>query len=250
MVWVCIALAIPALALLLLHFLRFHFHLSVESPSTLRGAVGVSFFGFRREVAVDAARAVWGHGEHNGDDDEDDGEDGHEDDAADLASDAFGGDARGGQRGALRVPEAWLRLAARLQTRLRKAATKWVLDPGVWRILLRFAWKSGRRVLGLLHPAPEFLHLSLEDVFALGRIAAVWAVLRGTLPALACPAEFGFAQPFALRARLAGGFTGLDLVVFGLLTLFSFPWAPLGSRFLHCWRDPRLTRWQRRVLLP
>lgn len=266
MVWVCIALSIPVLFLLLLHFIRFHFNLSVETPTTLRGSVGFSFFRFRREVTVDAAQAVMGRPSGHGDTDEDDdgnaknGEEGawnrnpnfqavkpavHDpvDGTPPSLPDA-------GQRGALRVPESWHRMADRFRKRVHKAATKWVLDPGVWRILFRFTMKSGRRVLGLLHPALESMHLSLEDVFDLGRIAAVWSVIRGTIPALAGPVEFGFAQPFAFRARLAGGFSGLDLLVFGLLTLFSFPWLPLGSRFVHCWNDPRLTRWQRRVLLP
>lgn len=246
MVWVCIALSIPAFFLMLLHFLRFHFNLSIETPSTLRGSVGVTFFRFRRQVTVDAAQAVMGR-QAGHEDEDDDGEEG-----------TWGGNPNfdrlsnqdPAQRGALRVPESWLRLADRFQKRIHKAATKWVLDPGVWRILFRFTMKSGRRVLGLLHPALKSLHLSLEDVFDLGRIAAAWSVVRGTIPALACPAEFGFAQPFAFRARVEGGFTGLNLLFFGLLTLFSFPWLPLGSRFVHCWNDPRLTRWQRRVLLP
>ena len=268
MVWVCIALSIPVLFLVLLHFLRFHFNLSVETPSTLRGSVGVSFFRFRREVTVDAAQAVMGRptGKEDADDRDEEGgksRDGEEgawtrnpnfkaadSPAPDSSRTGEPKDPDAGQRGAVRVPESWHRMADRFQKRVHKAATKWIMDPGVWRILFRFTMKSGRRVLGLLHPALEFLHLSLEDVFDLGRIAAAWSVIRGTVPALACPVEFGFAQPFAFRTRLSGGFSGLDLLLFGLLTLFSFPWLPLGSRFVHCWNDPRLTRWQRRVLLP
>lgn len=259
MVWVCIALSIPILILLLLHFIRFHFNLSVETPTTLRGSVGFSFFRFRREVTVDAVQAVMGRQGGNDDADEDGVEgawSGNPNFQAvkPAVDDSVGGNFTNqpgaGQRGALRVPESWHRMLDRFQKRVHKAATKWVLDPGVWRILFRFTMKSGRRVLGLLHPALESMHLSLEDVFDLGRIAAAWSVVRGTIPALACPVEFGFAQPFAFRARLAGGFSGLDLLLFGLLTLFSFPWLPLGSRFVHCWNDSRLTRWQRRVLLP
>jgi hypothetical protein len=255
MVWVCIALAIPVLFLLLLHFLRFHFNVSIETPSTLRGSVGVSFFRFRREVTVDAAQAVMGRqaGQKDSEEDAEDDGDGDREEGAWSRNPNFkapDSPADAGQRGALRVPESWHRLADRFQKRIHKAATKWVLDPGVWRILFRFTLKSGKRVLGLMHPALESLHLSLEDVFDLGRIAAAWSVIRGTIPALACPVEFGFAQPFAFRARVAGGFSGLNLLLFGLLTLFSFPWLPLGKRFVHCWNDPRLTRWQRRVLLP
>jgi hypothetical protein len=273
MVWVYIALSIPIAFLLLLHFLRFHFNLSIETPSTFRGSVGVSFFRFRREVTVDAAQAVMGrqagHKDQDGDaEDDEEGEDGDLGDreagawsrnpnfkishppASGPASAEAPVDPDAGQRGALRLPDSWHRLADRFQKRIHKAATKWVLDPGVWRILFRFTMESGRRVLGLLHPALEFLHLSLDDVFDLGRIAAAWSVIRGTIPALACPVEFGFAQPFAFRARVSGGFSGLNLLLFGLMTLFSFPWVPLGSRFVHCWNDSRLTRWQRRVLLP
>lgn len=268
MVWVYIALSIPLLCLLLLHFLRFHFNLSVETPLTLRGSAGVSFFRFRREVTVDAAEAVMGRKEAHADADsgeDEDKEDGDREPGAwnrnpnfkprkapasgtSSAEEPMNPDA--GQRGALRVPESWHRSADRFRKRIRKAATKWVLDPGVWRILLRFTMNSGKRVLGLLHPAPEFLHLSLENVFDLGRIAAAWSVIRGNIPVLACPVEFGFARPFAFRARVSCGFSGLNLLIFGLLTLFSFPWLPLGSRFVHCWNDPTLSRWQRRVLLP
>src|SRR6187549_1307330 len=213
MVWICIALSIPVLFLLLLHFLRFHFNLSVETPSTLRGSVGVSFFRFRREVTVDAAQAVMGRqAGHEEPENDEDGEDGDREEGAWTRNPNFKvshppatgpaiaeapEDPNSGQRGALSLPESWHRLADRFQKRIHKAATKWVLDPGVWRILFRFTLKSGRRVLGLLHPALEFLHLSLEDVFDLGRIAAAWSVIRGTIPALACPVEFGFAQPFA-----------------------------------------------------
>ncbi len=268
MVWVCIALAIPLLVLLLLHLLRFHFTVAVETPSVLRGSVGVTFLKFRREVIVDAAHAVMGHQDDKVGEEDDEDEEGLQDakgaarhtEAGSGGGGTSDGKGRegvgpeahppGGERGAIRIPDAWIQAARRVRTRLRKAARKWVLDIGVWKILWRFTWKSGRRVVGLLHPAIESLHLSLEDVFSLGRIAAAWSVAAGTLPALACPTEFGFAQPFAFRTRVAGGFSGLNFLLFALLTLFSFPWAPLAGRFAHCWRDPRLNRWQRRVLLP
>jgi hypothetical protein len=268
MVWVLIALAIPLTGLLLLHLLRFHFTIDVETPAILRGSIGVSFLAFRREVVVDAAQAIRGRGSDGEDEDDDDGDGGDGgkggnnsggmggDKAATPGTSARGPESSGasgigtGQQGALRIPDRWVRFTGRLQARFHKAMTKWVLDPGVWRIALRFSWKSGRRVVGLIHPAINYLHLCLEDVFALGRISAAWVVAQGMFPALTCPTEFGFARPFSLRARLSGGFTGLNLLVFGLLTLFTFPWRPLTARFLECWRDPRLTRWQRRVLLP
>ncbi|HKP96360.1 MAG TPA: hypothetical protein VJ385_11450 [Fibrobacteria bacterium] len=259
MVWVCIALSIPVLLLLLLQFLRFHFSIDVRTPASLEASLGLSFLWFRREFSVDAGRAFTPH-PHDDEDRDEEGDrqspaqaersDAHTP-AGDTPQGREAGEEDGGQRGGLRLPDSWLRHLSRRQARLRKSAIKWALDFGVWRILLRFSLKSGRRVLGLLHPALKFLHLGMEDVYDLGRIAAAWSVLRGTLPALDCPVEFGFNEkPFNLQARLAGGFTGLSALLFGFLTLFSFPWIPLGIRFLHCWRDPRLSRWQRRVLLP
>lgn len=257
MVWVLIALAIPLTGLLLLHLLRFHFTIDVETPAILRGSIAFSFLAFRRKVVVDAAQAIRGKGQgaFNDEDDED-----HENDeekkittprvggrGAESEAAPGGGD---GQQGAVLIPDVWIRFFERLQLRFKQATTKWVLDPGVWRIALRFSWKSGRRVIGLIHPSISFLHLCLEDVYTLGRFSAAWVVAQGMFPSLNCPTEFGFARPFALRARLSGGFTGLNLVVFGFLTLLTFPWRLLTARFFECWRDPRLTRWQRRVLLP
>ena len=110
MVWVCIALAIPAVFLLLLYLLRFHFSFEAETPSVLRGTVGVTFLGFRREVIVDAAHAVLG--DHSDEDERDDDHDDHDD---------LDPDGRAGERGALRIPEAWLRFVKRMQTRIRKS---------------------------------------------------------------------------------------------------------------------------------
>jgi hypothetical protein len=140
---------------------------------------------------------------------------------------------------------------ARWRDRLRRAFSKWILDPGVWRLLIRFSLRSGRRVLGLLGPRLESLQVGLSDAYTLGRAAGAWSVLAGTFPALACPVSYAFeAKEAGARARLGGRFTGLGALAFALLTLTTFPWAGLASRFLHCWRDPRLSRWQRRVLLP
>ncbi|MDB5103836.1 MAG: hypothetical protein JWP91_1525 [Fibrobacteres bacterium] len=255
MVWVYIALAIPVLFLLLLHFFRVHFSIDVETPAVFRGTVGVSFLWFRREaVVLDVAHTVMGHHEEY-DESEEEGEFDESSLDEEVAPAPGTGEGLGprsddGQRGAVGIPESWLLFTKRFRVRTRKAFTKWALDVGVWRLLLRFTLKSGRRVLGLLHPALKFMHLGLEDVYDLGRIAAAWSIVQGTIPALACPVGWGFTEPFNFKARLAGGFTGLNVLVFGFLTLFSFPWLPLGSRFLHCWRDPRLNRWQRRVLLP
>ncbi|MDB5049929.1 MAG: hypothetical protein JWO30_3000 [Fibrobacteres bacterium] len=247
MVWVYIALSIPVLILLLLHFLRFHFSIDVQTPASLRGSVGVSFMGFRREISVDAGRAFTAQ----------EGENGDEDENGEPAPQSSGQDGSGtgpasdkGQRGALSIPDSWLGYFSRLKVRLQKAFIKWALDFSVWRLLVRFTLKSGKRVFGLLQPGLKSLHLGMEDVYDLGRIAAAWSVVSGTVPALNCPVQFGFTEPFNFQAKLAGGFTGLNTLIFGLLTVFSFPWIPLGTRFVHCWRDPRLSRWQRRVLLP
>jgi hypothetical protein len=239
MVWVLIALAVPLLALLFLFLLRFHFSLDVQTPSTLKGTVGVSLLWFRREIALDAMKAF-------GDDhDEDHGEtEGH----GALAHDTAGGS---GQRGAIRIPDSILRRAYRLQNRLRDALSKWILDFGVWRLILRFSLKSGRRVLRLLRPRLKALHVGMEDAYDLARIASIWSVVTGAVPALACPVEYGFGSPhFTLKARVSGGFSGLGLLLFGAGTFYTFPWIPLASRFAQCWRDPTLSRWQRRVLLP
>ena len=258
MVWVYIALFILVLALVLLQLFRFHFSIDVETPASLRGSIGVSFLWFRREMAVDAVRAVWGHGIEDDDDDDDEGGFDVNDQSVPASASRKIGDEPPrqaptpdkGQRGALRIPDSWVSSLDRVQTRLRKAFIKWALDLGVWRILFRFSFRSGRRILGLLGPALKSMYLGMEDVFDLGRIAAAWSVVRGTVPALAAPVEFGFCRPFAFRAKVAGGFTGLEALFFGFLTLFSFPYIPLAKRFLDCWRDPRLNRWQRRVLLP
>jgi hypothetical protein len=156
-----------------------------------------------------------------------------------------------GQRGAIRIPDAILRRAYRLRNRFRDALSKWILDFGVWRLILRFSLKSGRRVLRLLRPRLKALHLGMDDAYDLGRIASVWSAVSATVPALACPVEYGFGAPgFALKARVAGGFSGLGALFFGAGTLYTFPWIPLANRFAECWRDPALSRWQRRVLLP
>ena len=246
MVWVSIALAIPLLILLLLQFLRFHFSIHAQTPATLQGSLGISFLWFRREMTVDAGRAFSSKADGEGETGDPEGK--KEDPEAEAEFDP--GREFPGQRGALRIPGSWQGYFSRLRSRFRQAGAKWMLDFQVWRALIGFAFKSGRRIIRLLHPALKSFHLGMEDVYDLGRIAAAWSVLRGALPALTGDAEFGFAETFNFRAKVTGGFTGLNVLFFGLTTLFSFPWVILGGRFAHCWRDPRLNRWQRRVLLP
>lgn len=242
-VWVYIALAMAALITVLLFLLKFHFSLDLQTPATLKGAAGMSFLWLRREVVLDAARALssWK--------DEESGktEPPHSDLSPPAPSPAPGSD----QRGAVRVPDSWIGTAARFREKLKNASLKTALDWKVWQALILFALKSGRRVLGLLHPGIKSLRVGMEDVYDLGRFAAAWSVFTGTFPALACPVEYGFAEKsFSLKARIAGGFSGLGVLAFGFMTLFTFPWGVLGRRFLHSWRNPALNRWQRRVLLP
>lgn len=265
MVWVYIALSIPVLFLVLLRLLRFRFSLAVATPPGLAASASVSFLWLRREFSFDALRDFTAFRQR-----EETGEAGRA--APDARPDPSpsgsseqgslggnpsadsgpGSDRPGpGQSGALRLPDSWLAYFSALRSRFLQAGIKWLLDLAVWRILFRFGLKSGRRALGLLHPILESIHLGMEDIYALGRIAAGWSVLRGVVPALDCPVEFGFNErPFRFHVKASGGFTGLDALGFGILMALRFPWLPLGKRFVHCWKDPGLNRWQRRVLLP
>ena len=246
MVWAILA-AIPLLFPILLYCVRFHYHAEYESPAALRLTAGMRFLWIRKSVAVEPGRALWGHEDES--DDEDDGEAGPDQAAEHYTAEP--GPEHDGQRGALRLPESWATGLARLRDRLRKASARWVLDPGVWRLLLRYTWGEGRRALWLLSPHLESLHLGLSDAYSLARLAAVWSALAGTFPALACPVSYGFGtREFDVKARVGGRFTALGVLVFALISITSIPWTGLASRFADCWRDPRLTRWQKRVLLP
>ena len=246
MVWAILA-AIPLLFLLLLYAVRFHYHAEYESPAVLRFTAGMRFLWIRKTLAVEPGRALWGHENEN------EGYAGDDDDLFEESQPAAAasGEARDGQRGALRLPDAWALGLARFRARLRKAGARWILDPGVWRLMLRYAWGEGRRALWLLGPRLESLHLGLSDAYSLARLAAVWSALAGMFPALACPVSYGFgARESEIRTRVGGRFTALGVLIFALLSITSIPWAGLYSRYADCWRDPRLTRWQKRVLLP
>jgi hypothetical protein len=117
--------------------------------------------------------------------------------------------------------------------------------------LAAFGWRSGRRAVWLLGPRIESLHLGLENAYDLARFASVWSVAQATLPALACPVSYGFGgKQTEIRVRMGGRFTALGLALLGLFSLTTFPFGPLLRRLAHCWRDPELAGWQKRVLLP
>lgn len=244
-VWVYIALAVPVLILAALHLLKFHFSLDVQTPATFKGAVGVSFLWMRKEMVLDAGQAISTL--------QDEAEETIGSPIPDETSDPNGPvlPPHSDQRGAVGVPDSWVASAARFRLRVKNAFRKMSVDWRVWRALALFVLDSGRRVLGLLSPALKSLRVGMADVYDLGRFAASWSVVTGTYPALACPVEYGFAdRSFSLKARIAGGFSGLSLLAFGLMTVFRFPWRVMGRRFLDSWRNPELNRWQRRVLLP
>lgn len=247
MAWAILA-AIPLCFLLLLFLIRFRYHAEFESPASLRVTAGVHFLWWRKNIAIEPGRAVWGG--NNGADDEN----GEEVSVADApGGSGFSGPAqsRPGERGAVRLPEFLTTRLGKARARARKAGTKWILDPGVWRQLILFLWRSGRRTLWLIRPRMESLHIALADAYALGRVAGAWSVLAGTFPELACGVTYGFgAAEAAVKVRAGGRFTALGILTLLLLSITTFPWAGLASRFADCWRDPRLTRWQRRVLLP
>jgi len=96
---------------------------------------------------------------------------------------------------------------------------------------------------------PEFLRVGGKDVTLLGSFAGAWSALTGMLPSLACPVDYGFLRPFGLHFRIGARASGLGALAAALSLFLSFPWLRLSGRFLHCWRNPRLNRWQRRLLL-
>ncbi len=244
MVWSILA-ALLLLFLLALWLIRFRYHLEYASPAALRVVAGIHFLGWKKVLSADPLRAI------GSDPDEDGGDPGPgsasqpKGDGPDVA------DGFAGQRGALRLPDSWSSFLGRTRERFRRAGLKWVLDPGVWRIVAGFGWRSSRRVLWLARPRMESLHLGLENAYDLARLASVWSVAQATVPALACPVSYGFgARAAEIRMRLGGRFTALDLAVFGLVSLTTFPFGGLLRRFARCWRDPALAGWQKRVLLP
>lgn len=154
------------------------------------------------------------------------------------------------QSGFVGVPESWQVRVKSFRKHLRLVLLKFALDTKVWRILLSYLAKTGSRTFRLLHLQLKFLHIGMEDVLSLGKIAAVWSSLSVLFSPLSCPIEYAFNEkPGSIKLSLTGGFTGLQALVFAGSTVFTFPWVSLGYRFFTSWRNPRLKRWQRRLLL-
>jgi len=243
MVWSILA-AIPLLALLALWLFRFRYHLEYESPDALRVVAGVHFLWWKKILTAEPLRFFGADAPH--------GEGAAP--ASGPGRNPFGPDAPdawAGQRGALSLPDAWVTWFGRGRERFRRAGLKWLLDPGVWRLLAAFAWRSSRRVLRMARPRLDSLHIGLENAYDLARLASAWSVAQATLPALACPVSYGFgARKAEIRVRLGGRFTALDAVILVLLSMTTFPFGALLRRFAHCWREPELSGWQKRVLLP
>lgn len=236
--WVSITLAclaaLAALFLLLAYLLRFRYVVEIDFPRVSRASFEISFLWIRKVFPFG------GSGDAGEGGDEAASEDGGPGPAREVI-------AAPGQAGFLRIelPLRW-RIFRR---RLMRAGRRWIVDIPVWKILAGYLLRSAARLYVRLRPACEFLHVSMEDVVTLGRIAGAWSSLRGAFPSLAGPVEYGFNRPFALRLKLAGGSSALGLLFLAAALLITFPWVALGARFLHCWRHPGLNRWQRRVLL-
>lgn len=240
-------LAIGALILSALHLIRFRYHFAYAFPQTAESAVSLSFLGWKREFRLREGKTG---GEKEADEASAPADNGGE--TASPAPMGAGGTRPGapgprpGQEGFLAVP-----FRARMSTwqgRLKSAGVKWALDLPVWGHLGAYGLRTGLRALRLVGPTLERLHLASHDVLNLGRFAAFWSSLSGLAPFLASPVEYRFAQPFALRFRISGGCTGLGFLLFALALVLSLPWLRLLRRFRHCWRNPRLNRWQRRVV--
>ena len=234
MVWVYTALAIVVFLGLFLHLLKFHVALQWHSPLDVNAMVGFSFLWMRKDFTFDRIGKAKEKDKH-------------------LVAGSTGvTDEKkfGNQGGFFRIPDSLASRFASFQKHLQSALVKLTLDLKVWQVLFRYLIISGRRVLRLLHPSLDYLHIGIEDVMSLGIFAGIWSSLSGIFPALASSVEYHFNQrPGSVSFGLKGGFTGWNALVFGLMALVSFPWIPIAIRFISCWRNCELNRWQRRLLL-
>jgi hypothetical protein len=246
--WLLIfALSAAAMFLLAAWLIRFRYRLEYAFPDLAQGEMSVSFLlwrkslpfrpGSRRRSSGDTETAPEAAPSHEA--------------AGTAASDPGAGREgpapRAGQEGFLAVPVS--ERMERFRKRMKAAALKWAFDLGVWRLFVAFTLRSGFDTLRFVGPSLEHLHVGSAHVSGLGRFAAAWSTLSGMLPFLACPVEYGFNErPFALRFRLSGGCSLLGFLAFVLAWFIAIPWLALWRRFVHCWRNPRPSRWQRRLM--
>ncbi len=227
MVWVYLALLIPASFLILAHLLKFRFTIEYQTPAHVQTKFGVYFLGYKREISSRPEKKKPGN----------------------VAED-FLPNLGSLQSGFIRIPEFEFPKLTSLKIKFSQAWIRFVLDIPTWLALLGYLLTSGKRVLRLLHPKFEHLHFGWQEILSLGRFAAFWSVLTGMFPSLACPIEYQFNQkPASGKMGLGMGFSGLNLLIFLGISLFAFPWLKLLSRFWFCWRNPSLNQWQRLLLL-
>ncbi len=223
MTWVYLALAIFVACCFFAHALKFKMTMVYCSPKAFVFTAGVSFYWIHWEFSGPGGSRPVSTGTPNS-----------------LVA----------QRGFVSVPVSWQFRIKSIQKHLRLVLLKFALDPKVWRILFIYLTKTGRRTFRLLHLRLESMHIGMEDVLSLGKIAAVWSSLSVLFLPLRCPIEYAFNEkPGSLKINLTGGFSGLQALAFAGSTVFTFPWVSLGHRFFTSWRNPRLNRWQRRLLL-
>lgn len=231
--WILLATAALGAALLLaLHLLRFRYSFDYAFPAATGGRFEVSFLFWRKAFPFGEVT------------------DSSEPPKVAAPSASPGADATGprpGQEGFVTLP--FKEKFARLRLRFKSAGKKWILDLPVWGHLITYLLGSGLRALRFAGPTLQHLHVGSADIVNLGRFAAVWSSLRAGIPFLACPVEYGFNErPFALRLKVGGGCTALGLLGFALALALTLPWLRLFRRFAHCWRNPRLHRWQRKLV--
>ena len=245
MVWVFGALSLLLLLALAAFLLKFRFALDIGYPIDVRGRFSLSFIGLHRNFHFGTsseskpAEPIPSH--RSEDQSMEPVRVARESNSPDSPSKPSASAARGLKRRPI------LRLSENTKARLRQSLVKWVMDIRVWGALGKYLLRLAIRVLRLLHPRLESIHFASRDVLALGRFAAFWSSLRGMFPALACPVDYGFNRPSALRLKVKGEFTGLGLLALITIAVADFPWFRLASRFLRAWRHLHLNRWQRFV---
>jgi hypothetical protein len=239
MVWVSIALAIVLLFLLVCHFIRIKFTVKWQSLNSFQTTFGFSFLQWEQEITF-----------NGGQDRNASVKSMVSDYHSPIANDPGFTKPTREQAGFIRLPQSLTRAIHKFRRHLKKTLIKLALDPRVWRFVIKYVMGFARRGFHLLHIRLEYLAISFDDILLLGKFAAVWSSLAGMITFLACPVQYGFNEkPASIRLGMDGGFTVLNLIGFGILALFSFPWVGLAKRFWVSWRNPELNRWQRRLLL-